>query len=72
MPAEVEVRSDGAYAGRPLAVHWQGRRYPVAEVLSEWRTPAGKHYRVRAEAGPVFELSYLPAADEWQVRIMGG
>ncbi|MBL8058083.1 MAG: hypothetical protein JNK29_15365 [Anaerolineales bacterium] len=66
--AAVECRSDTSYAQRPTAVHWDGQRWAVAEVLAEWRTPAGKQFRVRAAAGPVFELTYSEALDEWQVR----
>ncbi len=71
MSPAVECRSDTTYAQRPVAVTWEGRRREVAEVLAEWRTPAGKHFRVRAADGTVFELTYVEALDEWQIRLMG-
>jgi hypothetical protein len=40
----------------------------VAEVLSEWRTPEGKGFRVRAGDGRAFEITYVESLDEWQIR----
>lgn len=70
MSSAVECRSDTSYAQRPVAVRWEGRRWEVADVLAEWRTPAGKHFRVRAADGPVFELTYVEALDEWQIKLI--
>jgi hypothetical protein len=70
LPA-VECRSDHTYAQRPVAVHWEGRRLMVTDLLAEWRTPAGKHFRARAADGAIFELTYVEALDEWQVRFIG-
>ena len=63
----VECRSDGDYAGRPLAVHWQGTRLEVAQILASWRRPEGKCYRVSTQDGQVFELTYLEAPDVWVI-----
>jgi hypothetical protein len=63
----VECRSEAAYAERPLAFTWQGRRQEVAEVISNWRTPAGKAFRVIAESGAVFDLYYDEHSDKWQI-----
>lgn len=70
MPA-VECRSETTYAQRPVAVHWEGRRWAVAAVLAEARTPAGKWFRVQTVDGPIFELTYVETLDEWQIRFMG-
>lgn len=71
MPSAVECRSDYAYAQRPVALTWEGRRLEVAGVPAEWRTPAGKHFRVRVAEGRVFELTYVEPLDEWQIQPLG-
>jgi hypothetical protein len=63
----VECRSDGDYAGRPLALHWQGKRLEVAQVINSWRKPEGKCFRVSTADGEVFELTYLEAQDFWVI-----
>lgn len=69
--AAVECRSDYAYAQRPVALTWDGRRLEVEAVQAEWRTPAGKHFRVRVAAGRVFELTYVEQLDEWHIQPLG-
>jgi hypothetical protein len=66
----VECRSDSDYAGRPVAVYWQGERLEVQEVLARWRTPGGIWFRVTAGRGQVFELCYDEGADAWRVILM--
>jgi hypothetical protein len=63
----VECRSDWSYAGRPLAVTWQGRRYGVRQVFAEWNAPEGPHFKVECELGFSFELIYQNAQDHWLV-----
>jgi hypothetical protein len=67
MSTLVECRSDYAYAQRPTALHWDGRRLEVEAVEAEWRTPEGKGFRVRAAGGHRFELVYVEASDEWHI-----
>lgn len=69
--AVVECRSDYAYAQRPTALVWEGRRLEVASLQAEWRTPAGRHFRVRTAEGRVFELRYVEQLDEWQIQPLG-
>ena len=64
----VECRSEFAYAEKPVAVHWQGERLVVTAILEQARTPDGRSFRVRTDAGQEFELIYLEAADDWQIR----
>jgi hypothetical protein len=64
----VECRSDAEYAERPVAFFWQAQRLEIAEILSRWRTPDGKRFRVRTTDGQIFELFYDPAVDRWQIR----
>jgi hypothetical protein len=39
----------------------------VAEVISNWRIPAGKAFRVLTESGALFDLYYDELADKWQI-----
>jgi hypothetical protein len=65
---EVNCYSGYEYVGRPQAFSWQGRRHEVCRVLAEWRSPDGKHYRVLAENGQVFELSYDESQTAWNIQ----
>lgn len=65
--ANVECRSDAAYAERPLAFTWRGERREVAQVLDRWRSPAGKGFRLRTHDGGVFKLFYDEDQDAWQI-----
>ena len=64
----VECRSDGDYAGRPLAIHWQGERKIVRQILATWRTPQGKFYRVITLDERLFDCWYSEAEDIWKVE----
>jgi hypothetical protein len=63
---QVICRSDNEYAGRPVALYWQGQRLEVEKVLAQWRVPEGKCFRVSA-LGQVFELVYHDASDDWLI-----
>ncbi len=65
---EVECHSGFAYAERPVAITWQGRRVEIRQVLDRWRSPQGRNFRVETEDGQEFELLYNEAADEWQIK----
>ncbi|MFC1879816.1 hypothetical protein ACFLZW_07880 [Chloroflexota bacterium] len=65
----VECRSNDLYADRPTALWWAGERLPVARILSRWRSPAGRGFRVCTPDELVFELFYDEAADEWRVEL---
>jgi hypothetical protein len=64
----VECRSDSEYAERPIALHWQEQRLEIVEILSRWRSPAGKYFRVRTVDNQIFELTYNETADRWQIQ----
>jgi hypothetical protein len=64
----VEVRSDHEYAGRPLALHWEGRRLLVAALLQTWREPQGKRFLVRTLDREIFELFYRDETGEWEIK----
>lgn len=63
----VECYSGHTYAQEPRAVHWQGHRYPVAQVEQRWRTPTGPAFRVQTESGAIFELEYHELEDQWLI-----
>ena len=64
----VECHSGFAYADRPLALTWEGRRLEITRILAEWRTPQENHFRVRTSDGREFELAYSQTMDEWQIK----
>jgi hypothetical protein len=64
----VECRSDSEYAERPLSLMWEGQRLEIAEILSRWRGPAEKGFRVQTVDKRVFELTYHEVSDEWSIQ----
>ena len=64
----VECRSDSDYAERPIALYWHEGRLEVAEILSRWRTPEGKGFRVRTVDDQIFELTYNEMYADWQIQ----
>jgi hypothetical protein len=71
-PVQVVCRSDSEYAERPVALFWQGERLEIVEILSRWRTPEGKCFRVKAQKLPsqeeqIFELFYHEVDDMWHI-----
>ncbi len=63
----VECRSESSYAQRPTAVHWQGQRLEVRDLLASWREPWGMRFRVRLDEDQVFELAYDQSLDDWSI-----
>jgi len=63
----VECRSDGDFAGRPLAIYWQGERLVVDKILASWRTPGKKCFRVTTLDEKAFECCYFEDKDTWTV-----
>jgi hypothetical protein len=64
----VECHSEIEYPERPIAIFPQGKRLEIDRILSCWRTPDGKWFRVIAEDGEVYELSYNELSDEWLIH----
>lgn len=64
----VECRSDTEYAERPLSLLWRGSRYEIAEIISRWRGPGEKGFRVKTTEGMAFELTYQEVSDDWHVQ----
>ncbi len=63
----VECHSGYRYAVRPVALHWEGERLQVAELLGRWRIPEGIWFRVVATDDRVFDLRYDEAGGRWQI-----
>jgi len=66
--AVVECHSGTTYAERPQALHWQGERLEIAEIIAQWRIPEGRHFRVCLTNGAIFALTYLESGDEWRIQ----
>jgi hypothetical protein len=64
----VECYSGSAYADRPVALIWEGKRLEITRILAEWRTPEENHFRVCTSDGREFELAYSQTLDEWQIE----
>ncbi len=64
----VECLSDAEYADRPLALTWLGQRLEIAEIVSRWRGPNEKGFRVKTTGGQAFELIYRDISDDWHIQ----
>ena len=71
MSEPVECSSGFTYADRPVALTWQRQRLEIVTVLAEWRSPEGRHFRVRTSGDQEFELLYREAANEGPDEISG-
>jgi hypothetical protein len=69
MTQVVECYSGSTYAERPVAVHWQGQRLVVEQVLRSWRTPVGIGFDVIVTGGHTLVLDYCTANDLWTVVV---
>lgn len=68
MSNSVICRSDSAYAERPLAFFWQGRRIEIVSILARWRTPEGRRFLVKTQEFGLFNLCYDEHNKTWQVN----
>jgi len=64
----VECRSDWAYAQRPTAFTWLGERREIRSIVTETRTPEGKHFLVITDEDEHFELLYQENLDQWTIQ----
>ncbi|MBN1304822.1 MAG: hypothetical protein JXA13_10340 [Anaerolineales bacterium] len=67
MPDVVECQSQTSYAEKPVALTWQGQRLEILKIISGWRTPQEKHFRVFTSDEQTFELVYLETSDNWLI-----
>jgi hypothetical protein len=77
MSENVVCHSGYTYAEKPVAINWEGRRLEILSLLASWRTPMGRHFKVRTANDMEFELTFheTPGAvgadsiDEmWQIQ----
>jgi len=66
----VLCHSGSTYAESPRALFWQGQRLGIQEILASWRIPEGRCFRVKAEDGNSFELTYHESDDRWSIQII--
>ena len=64
----VECHSGYTYAERPTAFVWRGRRYQIAQILKQWRTPDGPAFQVMTPDDSRFTLSYDESKDIWSLK----
>jgi len=67
-PEIVECLSGYTFGDRPIALHWDGERLPIVEIVARWRLPDGRQFRVRVEDDRTFELFYNEQADKWRIH----
>ena len=65
---QVECHSGYTYAERPKAFYSDGERLEVETIEAEWRSPAGKHFRVKVKSGSSFDLIYDQTSNVWQIQ----
>ena len=63
--------SGAKYGERPIALIVGGERMEIAAVINEWRLPEGMCFRVITQDEARFDVYYLEAEDEWQLRALG-
>jgi len=66
MKVKVECHSGYTYPERPVAVQFNDERSDILEVISEWRTPRGKHFLVRLSDKREIELVFDEESNDWQ------
>ena len=69
-PAGVECYSGQVYAERPRAIWQAGARLEIKTIETQWRSPQGRHFRVRTTDEQVFELCYSESLDQWQITLL--
>lgn len=65
---KVEAHSGYTYGERPVALHWEGERLPIAAIGTRWRVPGGPGFRVEVDDGRRFELLYVELHDDWRIQ----
>ncbi len=66
MKVKVDCHSGYAYPERPVAVQFDDDKFEILEVISEWRTPRGKHFLVRLPDKRDIELVFDEESNVWQ------
>jgi hypothetical protein len=69
--ARVECYSGSRYGEHPVAFTCEEKKYSVAAVTRQWRTPEGYCYRVITQEELLFDLMYLENEEVWEVIRIG-
>ena len=64
-PVRVTCYSGRTYAERPESFVWEGIEHKVKKIEKEWQEPGARLFKVRADGGRLFILSYNERGDEW-------
>lgn len=64
-PVKIECHSGYTYPERPTAIVMDVRRLEIAQIISEARSPSGKHFRVKTADVRELDLEYFVEKDEW-------
>ena len=71
-PVYVECYSGQRFGEQPRSFLWQGKRYSVKSIESEWLEPGQRHFRVLTTGDDRFELVYNEQKDIWEaVQLIG-
>ena len=65
-PIEVECYSGQRFGEQPRSFLWQGEKYLVHHIESEWLEPGQRHFRVLTIGDSRFELVYNEQKDMWE------
>jgi hypothetical protein len=62
------------YAGHrgeetPRAIHLDGRRISVQEVLDAWLAPDHRYFKVQGDDGDVYIVRHSPETDFWELTM---
>lgn len=63
----VQCSSSSEYADRPVAIQWSGKTVKIHKIITRWRTPEGKYFRVQSIDNKRFLLFYDESNYRWQV-----
>jgi len=63
----VSCCSDTEYADRPQYFTWNSQRLEIIAILTRWRAPGEKGFRVQTTNQLIFEIVYREIPDEWEI-----
>lgn len=66
LPVEIRFNPDGTL--RPTAFEWKGQRYNIESLGRQWEENGAYHFLVLVADDQVFELVFLQAENQWQLR----
>lgn len=64
---QVEAEDQGG-TPRPIAFHWNGRRFDISHHGRSWDEGGEHHYLVMTADLRSFELVFQPSVGQWRLR----